>query len=289
MELKMIILVFILKILFVTNFVASTSEVFPEINGLEKDGEVEIYNSDNLYDYINGAADSYLNYDFESLDLQRYRGENDQSLKIEIYKHSNASTGFGIYSSERPAEGNWVKIGDQGYFEKGILNFYKGRYYVKIMTYDIENSKDMLVNTASSVSEKLDCDKEILTVFELFPSERKKENSEKYIHKNFMGYETLSGVFTAEYEIEGNYFELFYIEKENDKICGEMLEEYFRSIKLDSIKFNKGKLLVKDPYQGDFNIIWNKNILIGAINYSDAKLAEKYLELMNTTIKSHLP
>ena len=284
MELKMIILVFILKILFVTNFVASTSEVFPEINGLEKDGEVEIYNSDNLYDYINGAADSYLNYDFESLDLQRYRGENDQSLKIEIYKHSNASTGFGIYSSERPAEGNWVKIGDQGYFEKGILNFYKGRYYVKIMTYDIENSKDMLVNTASLVSEKLESGNELLTALEFFPDSGKQANSEKYIHKNFLGYESLSEAFTAGYDVDGEKFTMFLIKKMSNNNCKQMLFNYFNSINLDKEKIKEGGILIKDPYQGEISIIWQNKYVFGVINNSNIELSEKYLRNMSISL-----
>jgi len=284
----MIALFYILQILFFSNIVLIPFEEFPEIKDLEKDGDVEYYNPNNLYDYINGAADSYLNYDFESLNLQRYKGSNNQSLKIEIYKHSNAATGFGIYSSERPTDGNWLNIGSQGYFEKGILNFYKGRYYVKIMTYDIEDSKNLLINTANLIADKLDGGNEILSALELFPDSGKQINSEKYVHRNFMGYESLNKVFTAEYEIEGNYFELFFIEKENDKVCRAMLKEYFKSIEQDTSIINEGKILINDPYQGEIKTILKKNILIGAINYSDTKLAENHLELFLNNLKSHL-
>jgi hypothetical protein len=284
----MIALFYIFQILFISNIVMLTFEEFPEIEDLEKDGDVEFYDPNNLYDYINGAADSYLNYDFESLNLQRYKGSNNQSLKIEIYKHSNAATGFGIYSSERPTDGNWLNIGSQGYFEKGILNFYKGRYYVKIMTYDIDDSKNLLINTANLIADKLDGGNEILSALELFPDSGKQINSEKYVHRNFMGYESLNKVFTAEYEIEGNYFELFFIEKENDKVCRAMLKEYFKSIEQDTSIINEGKILINDPYQGEIKTILKKNILIGAINYSDAKLAENHLELFLNNLKSHL-
>lgn len=284
----MITLFCVLQILYISNYVMPQFKEFPEIKGLEKDGDVEYYDPNNLYDYINGAADSYLNYDFESLNLQRYKGNNNQSLKIEIYKHSNASTGFGIYSSERPTDGNWLNIGNQGYYEKGILNYYKGKYYVKIMTYQIENSKDILIKTANLISDKLGEDNEILTALELFPDSGKQVNSEKYIHRNFMGYESLNRVFTVEYEIEGNYFELFFIEKENDKLCREMLVEYLKSIERDTSIIHEGKILINDPYQGEINTILKKNILIGAINYSDTKLADHHLGLFLDNLKFHL-
>jgi Family of unknown function (DUF6599) len=282
----MIKVVFMLQILFVTNFSTISTKIFPDIEGLIKDGEVDVYDSNNLYDYINGAADSYLSYDFVELTLQRYKGSNNQSLKIEIYEHSNENTGFGIYSSERPSKGNWLEVGNQGYYEKGILNFYKNRFYIKIMTYGIENSKDVLINTANLISENLDGEKKTISAIELFPDVGKKVNSEKYIHNNFLGYEPLNGVFTVEYEIDENYFEMFLIEKGNAQICRQMIEDYFRSVKLDSTKIDEGKMLINDPYQGDFYVIWKKNILIGVINYSNAKLAEQYLDLMDENLKN---
>ena len=45
-------------------FSSNNDSLFPEIEGYQKMGELENYNPDNLYDIINGAADSYIKYDF---------------------------------------------------------------------------------------------------------------------------------------------------------------------------------------------------------------------------------
>ena len=48
---------------------------FPEIAGWKQSGEVETFIPKNLYEYINGAADLYLMYDFEELKVEEYKNE----------------------------------------------------------------------------------------------------------------------------------------------------------------------------------------------------------------------
>ena len=40
---------------------------FPEIPGWKQSGEIQTFTPKTLYEYINGAADLYLSYDFEEL------------------------------------------------------------------------------------------------------------------------------------------------------------------------------------------------------------------------------
>jgi len=280
----MAILIYIFQFFFISALFQTTAEDFPEINNLQKNGEIEIYNPDDLYNYINGAADLYLNYNFVELKLQRYKGNAEQSLTIEIYRHSNNLTAFGIYSSERPSEGNWVDIGAQGYYEGEILNFYKGQYYIKIMAYKIENAEDFLKNTAKIVDENLEGENELPILLKSFPEKGKIEHSEKYIHKNFLGYESLSGAFTADYIIDGENFTMFLIQKNSNKKCKKMLIEYFDSIKLDKENVKEGEMLVKDPYLGEININWYNSYVFGTIYFSNIKTSEKYLEYMNKNL-----
>ena len=44
--------------------------LFPEIAGWQKKGAVEIFSPENLYEYIDGAAENFIGYDFRSW---RYR------------------------------------------------------------------------------------------------------------------------------------------------------------------------------------------------------------------------
>lgn len=266
-------------------FSPSNDSLFPEIEGYQKTGEIEIYNTDNLYDIINGAADSYLKYDFEELSLIRYKGDADQFLKIEIYRHSNYSNAFGIYSNERPLKGNWIDIGAQGYYESKILNFYKGKYYIKLMGYKIDNIDELLLSVAKRVAENLEGNNELPKLLESFPTDGKINYSGRYIHKNFLGYKSLSEAFTMDYVVDGKNFKMFIIQKNNVDACKKMLEDYFVSIKIDGNNIQEGSLKVKDEYHGDISILWKANNVIGVLNSSDAELSNKYLKSMSEKLQ----
>lgn len=266
-------------------FSSNNNNLFPEIEGYQKMGELEIYNPDNLYDCINGAADSYLKYDFEELKLMRYKGDADQFLKIEIYQHSNNANAFGIYSSERPIKGNWVDIGAQGYYESKILNFYKGKYYIKMMGYKIDNIDEFLLHLAKRVANNLEGNNDLPELLEAFPKEDKISYSERYINKNFLGYESLSEVFTVDYKVVEKDFKMFLIQKNDVNTCRKMLEDYLTSIKMNIENIQEGNFQVNDPYQGELSLLWNDNIIIGVINCNDSELSKKYLEYMSNILK----
>jgi hypothetical protein len=265
-------------------FSPNNDNMFPEIEGLQKMGDIEIYNPDNLYDIINGAADSYLKYDFEELKLVRYKGVDDQFLKIEIYRHSTNATAFGIYSNERPSKGNWVDVGVQGYYESKILNFYKGRYYVKLMGYKIDNIEELLLSAAQIVGDNLEGNNELPILLESFPKEGKIEYSERYIHKEFLGYRSLTEAFLVDYEVDGKDFKMFLIKKSDAHVCRKMLEDYFTTIGIDKMNIQKGRIQVDDAYQGKINILWEDNIVIGVMNCTDTELIKKHFEYMSNKL-----
>ena len=59
--------------------------VFPDIAGMYKTGLPNTYIPENLYEYINGAAESYLAYGFQELFVQIY--ENDQKQSGRSARH----------------------------------------------------------------------------------------------------------------------------------------------------------------------------------------------------------
>ncbi|VAX16945.1 hypothetical protein MNBD_IGNAVI01-210 [hydrothermal vent metagenome] len=282
----MILLVSLLQLLMMFTITSSNvKDIFPQIEGYQEMGELEIYNPDNLYDCIDGAADSYLKYDFEELQLMRYKGNKEQFLKIEVYKHADKDNAFGIYSNERPLEGNWVDVGAQGYYESKVLNFYKGKYYVKLMGFKIDNIEEFLLNIAREVADNLEGDNKLPKLLTLFPAEGKIENSGRFINKNFLGYESLTKVFTTEYNADSKSFKIFITQKNDVKSCRKMLEDYFVSIKNDTKNIKEGFIYVKDPYQGEYDILWQGNIVAGVIDSPDAELNKKYLEKISKNLK----
>ena len=64
------------------------------------EGEPAFYKPDSLYQYIDGGADVYLLYDFQSLMHQEFKS-GVAELIVDIYDMGKSEDAFGIYSAER--------------------------------------------------------------------------------------------------------------------------------------------------------------------------------------------
>ena len=185
---------------------------FPEIAGWKQSGEIQTFTPRTLYEYINGAADLYLMYDFQELKVAEYYNEKKASVTVDVYHHKTPTHAFGIYSQERHPKANFINVGTQGYVEEEILNFIAGPYYVKITGYKIESGgQEVFFSFAKKVLENLKEKGTLPTLLNSFPLEGKVKNSEKFVAKNFLGYSFLHSAFTVDYELSGTKFKLFII------------------------------------------------------------------------------
>ena len=164
-----------------TSFLFSQDIVFPDLPGYKKTSNYPVYTADNLWDFIDGAADTYLSLGFEDLHVVEYlKGKN--VIKLEIYKHKDDIQAFGIYSSERSPSFRFMNIGAQGYKADGSLNFFKGKFYIKIRTYSkSEKILQTLETLALKVSDMLPGGSDMPATLKEFPDMGKKKNEETYI------------------------------------------------------------------------------------------------------------
>lgn len=174
---------------------------------------------ESLFEYINGAAESYLSYDFRELlvvDLQKKGAE--ATLTLEIYDMGAPLNAFGIFGAERYPENPAVPVGELGYFEGEALNFLSGRFYVKLLGFGLgEGTASVLGDVAAKVAAAVRTKSGLPALIQAFPKESLVVRSEKYIKQNFMGYEFLRHGFVATYKVEGKDIEGFYIEGESEK------------------------------------------------------------------------
>ena len=251
---------------------------FPEVAGWKLDENIQTYLPDNLYDYINGAAEAYLSYEFQELQVAEYKNSAGESVMVEIYRHKSPAHGFGIYSQERPTKGEFLEIGAQGYGEEMILNFFKGAYYIKINNFNQSPENRKILQTfAKSIAGKLDSEGGLPPILNSFPLEGKIANSEKFIHENFLGYNFLRNGYLAEYETDGEKFKIFIISNESPVQSLDMMKKYYQKLKLADKPIEPGRHKLKDPYHGVIHISWQGRYIIGIQNLDEEQLLEQYL------------
>lgn len=125
-------------------------------------GPTEIYNRDNIFDYINGEAEAYLPLGFRLLYIGHYRKPGtDKMMLVDAYD-MGALTGarevFDLYSRK-----GGVKIeglGSAGWTDNSIILFCRDRYFFRVWpdsnaeTDGIAHLKDLL-ELSRSIDERL--------------------------------------------------------------------------------------------------------------------------------------
>ena len=143
---------------------------FPELKGWDLKVSEDMYTPANLWDLINGAAESYLAYDFIDLSLADYKNQSGVTIHAEVYRHSSLNNAFGIYASERSPDYNFIDIGGQAYLDEGILNVFSGLFYVKLYSTDENEAvQGALKTVGEAIIEALDQGNAMPELISLFP------------------------------------------------------------------------------------------------------------------------
>ncbi len=276
---KRILISLCLGLVLSLNFASAGDEVsFPKIKGWKLDVSSMVYTPDNLWDLINGAAESYISYDFVDLHLADYRNKAGTEIHTGIYRHSSPENAFGIYSSERSPEYNYLPVGIQGYTEKGILNFFTGHFYIKLYsTGSGEDIQESLKLIAETISGHLEQKNEWPGLLSVFPPEGKLKNQDRYTRENFIGLNFLHSAFTAEYEAG---YKLFVISGKDMSDILEMVYAYLKFTKQDIDPEKETAFTIKDKYNGDIPVVLSGSYMAGIIDGSDSPEARKKLDAL---------
>jgi hypothetical protein len=114
----------------------------------------EIRNDRELFDYMDGGAELYLEYRFAELKVKEYYTDDGGSLTIEIYTYAEPQDAFGIFSAD--TTGTPVDIGEGGRRSGVMTRFWKGNYYIRTFVWEKKPEyQDIPEEAAKRVAEKL--------------------------------------------------------------------------------------------------------------------------------------
>ena len=242
-----------------------------------------------LFEYINGAAEIYLSYDFKELTVGQYeKGDSNASLIIEIYDMGTEINSFGIYSAERFPDSQFISLGNQGYLEEETLNFIVGKYYVKLLCFDSgEDSADFLKLFSQEVVKRVKDKGTLPSALAFFPKQGLVRNSEKFILRNFMGYSFLHSGYLANYKLEDLEFDCFLMEGENADDAQNMLKKYLGKKGKQSVEEISAGFRIKDRYYHNIYLTRVGNYICGVMKIKDESLevGDKYFGMLIESLK----
>jgi hypothetical protein len=262
-----------------TSGVAFAQEiVLPELEGFKKITKYPVYTPENLWDFIDGAADAYLAMGFADLNVAEYK-KGKEIIKLELYRHTDHTMAFGIYASERSPSYRFVNLGSQGYITDGVINFFIGSYYVKIRTY---SDKPKTLRAEEALAERvavmLPGEMEMPALLSQFPDAGRKKNEEAYINESVLGHQFLNKSFKAVYESGSDNFSIFLMKFKSAGEAYASAEAYLKSAGIEPEQSEGGKFVFADGYNGTIFLSWKDDriIIISGLAKDQADIADKY-------------
>src|SRR5450759_406966 len=250
----------------------------PDLKGYKKSINYPVFLPENLWDFINGAADTYLSYGFVDLHVVEYKKGKDV-IKLEIYKQTDNTMAFGIYSTERSPSFRFLNLGSQGYITDGAINFFKGNYYVKIRTYSKNaNTLKSAESLSVKIANMLTGGSEMPSALSLFPESGKKINEETYINESVLGHKFLNQAFKATYESGNDIFSVFIMQKNSPEEARKSVGDYLTSTGAEPVDSEIGRYMLKDGYNGTIFLAWKDNriVIISGLSKDQSDVADSY-------------
>ncbi len=121
--------------------------------GVTACGKPEHFIGKKLFDYMDGGAELYLAYGFSDIGVRNY-SQATIKLTVEIYRLGSPADAFGAFSHR--SKGKAVEIGIPAVLANGMLSFFKGRLYVRLVAKsDPAGAAKVLVAAGKSLASKL--------------------------------------------------------------------------------------------------------------------------------------
>jgi hypothetical protein len=260
-------------------------EKYPKVGQWKPSKSIQTYNADNLFDYINGASELYLSYEFRQLDVVYYRKRKKQEIVVEIYQHQSPVYAFGIYSQERSPDANYLNIGAESYIDGSNLFILTGKYYLKIFSYDLgEEAETILPEFARSIVELLKSDNSLPPLLSVFPEQNLRQKSIQFIANNLLGYSFFSKGYQAFYHLNEEQCRLFIIKSASIKASNDLFKKYILHIHHAPRIPGSAEYKVADPYHGAGIIRKCERYVYGGFGLSDIEQLSNLLDQIRDNI-----
>ncbi len=173
--------------------------------GFEAFSDIEVYNSENLFEKIDGKAPLYTESGFEKLFAQRFVNKDEPQLVMELYVFDMGTmrNAFSVCSLQRRTDAQVVSLFQPsfGYRTANALYFIHGRYYVELIGFsESERLIEAMEEVAGGIQQHFaGGDDGRPAEMELFPKENLVEGSIKLYLTDCFGFNGLTDTFAARY------------------------------------------------------------------------------------------
>jgi hypothetical protein len=184
-----------------------------EVLGWRTDGSYALYDSETIFNYIDGAGEVYRAYNLHRCLVVQYSRPDDSSITLDIFEMKTSADAFGVFTHD--TSGNDVKIGNDGRYRVGWLSFWKDRFFVSLyMEFESVEAEKAVLRLGRHIEKQIPEAGTYPKILKRLPSEGLIQDSIRFLHhhvilnyhfyfsnENILGLNANTDAVLAEYEM----------------------------------------------------------------------------------------
>ncbi len=253
--------------------------------GLKPMSDTEFYNSDTLYEKIDGRAPAYQSFNVQGLRCRTFSVVAAPGSYVDVYEYRFDSPvdAFGMFSLERDPKGRPLDFAPDGYSGEMGYFFRQGAVYVQIIASDVKPPTLALAKLiAENRAKELPVDDRGLAGRRKLPATGMEADSVAYVPENAQGQAALKDVFQANYDFSGTKLPFFIMVATPEEAAKAWIafEDFCRRFgKVQMLPdVNGGKIFSAQVF-GKWKVVFQHgNELGGVFDATDAATAQSFVE-----------
>ena len=126
------------------------------VSGWQKTGDTRVFEAKDLWQYIDGDAEQYIQAGVVSTSTSDYKYQGQLEAVIDVYTMGDAAGARKILETGKTSDAKTIQLGDSGIQYAQSVIFRKGPYLVRIVAYESNpDAPQALLALAHGVEAKL--------------------------------------------------------------------------------------------------------------------------------------
>ncbi len=244
------------------------------------------FDSDTLFERINGEAELFFPYGFEQLAVAEYANPKypDVLLAAEVYRMGSPLDAFGIYANYRRPASAAAAIGVEGFISATQLMYYQDRFFVRIQVTGATSLDQRIVLACGrAIAENLPRGAGRPKEIEILQIPSALKRTERYVARSLLGYAFFRRGLIADAAQGGERMQVFLVPEDSPDGARETLDRYRAYLKAEGREFAAGPpgrnaLSAVDPLYGGVFVEQAGSCLIGAVRAKDPGAARQLVD-----------
>ncbi len=241
-------------------------------------GPIKKFTGEDLFEYINGEAELYLQFGFKILTAGLYVKDGNQDLGIaaDVYEMGSDLEAFGIYANYRKREADPVKVGTEGFVSPSQLMFCQGRYFVQLNASGaVRQDRAVFLNLAGMISRNLPASSKSPPELTLLKIPALIPKTEKYVPQSVLGYPFFKKGLTAQALLDGRPVRIFVLLEDSMEGARHTAQAYEKALKEKGVALKKEAesvpeiLCAQDPLYGGVCLQPAGKYVLGVVDLRD--------------------